>query len=556
MKKIMGVVLVLALLAGWWVALAQEEESEWTYHYEELTETTAKLITYEGNEKDIRPLRAVGGYAVTCLDAGLYQDYEPVESAIIHGLVTDIGARAFLGCKNLRWAYLPPSVQHIGEDAFSGCHKELKIYGVQGSSAQQYAADNGLAFVPIESRLVELYYFGDNVKTLEIAQLMVDWQPESMDGNYFRGSVMALLGNYSLALVDFAYMASEITQGETISDLASVLLDGGRYEEAVAVLKDVEPSFAICRLRAMAYAKLGVFELAQAEIDACRALEPANRAVYDIQGQLDYLKGDFKAAAGDYQFLKDSDDATGYVYFNLAEALYLDGQLESADLAAVYSLAEGGGISNLKGATERYEKAAKEIETAKAVQKTPLTSKLLYEKASADYAAGDHLKALEALNMAVKKGGDENIYYFRAILQPEENMVEKAGDYAMSMVYFNSLSANLGYGETVLELDRYMEAAYIFKQLIQSEPEEPYYHYMYGYSLFCMDRYREAIQAYSKAIELDKDEYWYYVSRGDAYYNMNCYYDALFNYEKALALNPESEVARKSADDALGAMKE
>ncbi len=60
--------------------------------------------------------------------------------------VTGIGDRAFADCPALRQIIIPTGVTEIDEDAFAGVER-LLIVGVPGSSAEQFAAARGYAFL-------------------------------------------------------------------------------------------------------------------------------------------------------------------------------------------------------------------------------------------------------------------------------------------------------------------------------------------------------------------------------------------------------------------------
>lgn len=56
-----------------------------------------------------------------------------------------IGSRAFAGCKNLKYIYIPGSVTLIAADAFDGV-ESLTIYGNEGSYAEFYSSKKGYVF--------------------------------------------------------------------------------------------------------------------------------------------------------------------------------------------------------------------------------------------------------------------------------------------------------------------------------------------------------------------------------------------------------------------------
>lgn len=63
-----------------------------------------------------------------------------------NGLLT-IGEQAFAGCSAIKELWIPQSVTSIGKDAFAGC-LDLIIRGKSGSTAEIYANENGIVFLP------------------------------------------------------------------------------------------------------------------------------------------------------------------------------------------------------------------------------------------------------------------------------------------------------------------------------------------------------------------------------------------------------------------------
>lgn len=57
---------------------------------------------------------------------------------------------AFSNCDDLNDVYLPESISFFGAFLFNGC-SNLTIHGVAGSSAEQYAHEQGLPFVAEEN---------------------------------------------------------------------------------------------------------------------------------------------------------------------------------------------------------------------------------------------------------------------------------------------------------------------------------------------------------------------------------------------------------------------
>ena len=60
--------------------------------------------------------------------------------------VQALGPSAFSKCRQLARVDIPSSVRSFGGGVFFGCSRDLRLYGAEGSPAQQYAKLNGIAF--------------------------------------------------------------------------------------------------------------------------------------------------------------------------------------------------------------------------------------------------------------------------------------------------------------------------------------------------------------------------------------------------------------------------
>ena len=97
--------------------------------------------------------------SVTSIGDGSFLYCTELRSINIPNTVNSIGSNAFNYCKNLSSVIVPASVKNIGGRAF-GYYldstssdekiKDFTIYGAKGTSAEQYATDNGFKFVEID----------------------------------------------------------------------------------------------------------------------------------------------------------------------------------------------------------------------------------------------------------------------------------------------------------------------------------------------------------------------------------------------------------------------
>lgn len=103
--------------------------------------------------------------------------------------VVSIGAKAFANCTNLKSVTIPKSVSGIGVDAFKNASESFVIYGYGGTTAENYAKENGIRFVdisvkPVSAEIITmpnklLYNVGD---TLDLSGL--ELKVKYSDGSY------------------------------------------------------------------------------------------------------------------------------------------------------------------------------------------------------------------------------------------------------------------------------------------------------------------------------------------------------------------------------------
>lgn len=86
---------------------------------------------------------------ITVIGLDMFWGCYSLESVIIPKGVTEIGRGAFGICPKLKELFIPKTVTIIG-DAIVEESERVYIYGEEGSYAEKYASDNGIAFVPTD----------------------------------------------------------------------------------------------------------------------------------------------------------------------------------------------------------------------------------------------------------------------------------------------------------------------------------------------------------------------------------------------------------------------
>ncbi len=97
-------------------------------------------------------VRALGGIvqtpeSLTQIKSSAFEN-SAAEAAVLGDAVLKIGSRAFAGCANLVYIYIPDTVKSIADDAFDGINPI--IYCSEGSAAAAYADNNGFSRADIK----------------------------------------------------------------------------------------------------------------------------------------------------------------------------------------------------------------------------------------------------------------------------------------------------------------------------------------------------------------------------------------------------------------------
>lgn len=107
--------------------------------------------------------------SLATISTNAFESCVSLEDIVIPASVTSIGSKAFVGCSSLKTVYIKNRSVTIGAEAIP---TTAVIYGYKGSTAEQYAVDNGIEFKAIETNTV-----------YEISVNSKDELPNNFDGN-------------------------------------------------------------------------------------------------------------------------------------------------------------------------------------------------------------------------------------------------------------------------------------------------------------------------------------------------------------------------------------
>lgn len=162
MKKIgllFATVIMLLLFA---VSASVAKEGIYTYDvYNNEAMITDVSVTTIGS---VTIPSTLGGYSVTSIGYGAFEDCKYITSVVIPDSVTSIGLSAFEDCKRLKSITIPDSVTYIGSYAFIGCEKLTSITIPAGvtSIGGFNAFDNCPSLTSITVDAANEYYSNDS----------------------------------------------------------------------------------------------------------------------------------------------------------------------------------------------------------------------------------------------------------------------------------------------------------------------------------------------------------------------------------------------------------
>ena len=131
MKKIIAMLLALALLAACSVfVFADEEEEVFTsscYRFKAINDEEASIVGFFGPGHDLHLSSSVGHRYITSVGTSAFEFNTELVNVRLSSRVKEIGDYAFHGCTELMYITIPDSVQSIGRNAFQSCNDLEKI---------------------------------------------------------------------------------------------------------------------------------------------------------------------------------------------------------------------------------------------------------------------------------------------------------------------------------------------------------------------------------------------------------------------------------------------
>ena len=102
---IMSVIMILSCFAGMTFSVGAETSGD--YEYRVLSDGTAAITKYNGNEKNVNIPSEIDGYSVIMVYAYAFKDCKTIKNIEISDSITAIGLGSFSNCSSLESIKLP-----------------------------------------------------------------------------------------------------------------------------------------------------------------------------------------------------------------------------------------------------------------------------------------------------------------------------------------------------------------------------------------------------------------------------------------------------------------
>ncbi len=355
--------------------------------------------------------------------------------------------------------------------------------------------------------------------------------------------------------------------------LGSALTQQGRYDEGVAILRDVDnaqPDVLVRGEIARAFLLQGKYERAKEEIDRALELAPDDAAVLTRKGTILNRLGEYEEAVKLLdRSLEGAQTAVGFLEKGTAlealkrteEALEALKQAVSLDDECLPALARMGDLFLQQG---QYADAVSALDAALAL--APNETKLHALRGQALFQESEYAEAVVAFDRALEGNSSDidSIRWRGAALtrsgRPEEAVtalqlaidLEEARPKKDVSTYSDSSASPdsdlSGYtyselGEALRLVNRHREAVSAFKKALALGHRNAFTYSRLGETLRFLDEYQEAVEYLEEAVKLEPENTWSLSSLGAALMGMQRLRSALARLDESLRLKPDDSWA-------------
>ncbi len=204
--------------------------------YKEKNVNSYELSTYLGIKTDVEIPATYKNCVVTSIGNGCFKDNKNITRVIIPIGVTEIGYLAFMNCTSLKYVSVPATVTEIGMQAFYGFDGIMLCQ--EGSTAHQYAIDNGIDYViptieeasskstiDFEHQLIYTSVSGctDITEIITTPATMISLPVAKSGGDYFgTGSTITVFDGVRF-MGDYTIIVKADLNGDAVSDILDVV---------------------------------------------------------------------------------------------------------------------------------------------------------------------------------------------------------------------------------------------------------------------------------------------------------------------------------------------
>ena len=132
MSLLLAVIMVIGVLNVAPFTVGAVDYTSDGYKYT-VSNSKATLTGYTGSSTALNIPSTLGGYKVTTIGSGAFENNKTISSVTIPNSVTSIGGSSFSGCTRLTTVSIGNSVDSMGNYAFSGCTSLNKVTIASGS---------------------------------------------------------------------------------------------------------------------------------------------------------------------------------------------------------------------------------------------------------------------------------------------------------------------------------------------------------------------------------------------------------------------------------------